>query len=589
MNTEIMRSVRRNRSANKCRPDPGVKECDVVTEGILNRREQYVLPAPALESAPSIKSVARALRRNQAGAYRRACFCAFGRSLGRPVQTLQDWSSVALQPARRLFWHLFCAAAGGVMGGSRAASLAASRAAARADALSCEARAYRRSHPARRITLAVLLGLVITAVFCASMFSVGLEVYLGGQSIGYINSQREFESAVSSVSARVSGILQSPYLLHPDVSYRFSLVTRNALFDREEVEAQLFRQIKEVKHLYVLTVDGEIVGGTVSQAALQSTLDSLLGQYPVESHADSVGFVRDVQISRQLVAASWERTAEKMAEMLSAPVREGRTYTVMPGDTWDSIAAQFGMMGEALALQNQALWEDAPEDGRQLVISAPTPFLSIASVNRIFYNEPLAYESQTVENPDMYEGDTKLLVAGMDGEVQIMADVSYLDGMAVRQTEVGRVVLTPTVPEVTAVGTKVRPPKYPTGTFIQPYYGRLSSGFGYRTLFGTRGMHTGIDIGGSKGDAILASDGGTVIFAGTKNGYGKCVIVQHLKGLSTLYAHCSKLLVEKGQKVAQGETIALIGSTGRSTGPHLHFEVRLNDIPKNPRNYLTFS
>jgi murein DD-endopeptidase MepM/ murein hydrolase activator NlpD len=84
----------------------------------------------------------------------------------------------------------------------------------------------------------------------------------------------------------------------------------------------------------------------------------------------------------------------------------------------------------------------------------------------------------------------------------------------------------------------------------------------------------------------VASDGGVVTFAGRRSGYGLCVTISHGNGLSTLYAHCSKLLVRAGQAVAQGERIANVGSTGRSTGPHLHFEVRVGGVPRNPWNYL---
>jgi murein DD-endopeptidase MepM/ murein hydrolase activator NlpD len=77
-----------------------------------------------------------------------------------------------------------------------------------------------------------------------------------------------------------------------------------------------------------------------------------------------------------------------------------------------------------------------------------------------------------------------------------------------------------------------------------------------------------------------------VLFAGARSGYGKCVVISHGKGITTLYGHCSKLLVREGQKVAQGELIAKVGNTGNSTGPHLHFEVRVNGSPRNPWDYI---
>jgi len=125
-----------------------------------------------------------------------------------------------------------------------------------------------------------------------------------------------------------------------------------------------------------------------------------------------------------------------------------------------------------------------------------------------------------------------------------------------------------------------------TGSLVWPMEGDVSSSFGMRTLLGITRMHNGIDIAGPTGRVIVAADGGTVALAGWNGGYGKCVIVDHGGGMATLYAHQSQINVSVGQEVGQGDTLGLCGSTGYSTGPHLHFEVRVNGSPVNPLNYL---
>jgi murein DD-endopeptidase MepM/ murein hydrolase activator NlpD len=116
----------------------------------------------------------------------------------------------------------------------------------------------------------------------------------------------------------------------------------------------------------------------------------------------------------------------------------------------------------------------------------------------------------------------------------------------------------------------------------------VTSGFGWRIhpITGERRFHTGIDFGAAMGTPIYAVDSGSVKLAGEKGGYGNTVIVNHNAGKSTLYGHASKLYVREGQQVVRGQMVAAVGSTGMSTAPHLHFEVRINDKPVNPRPYL---
>jgi murein DD-endopeptidase MepM/ murein hydrolase activator NlpD len=127
-----------------------------------------------------------------------------------------------------------------------------------------------------------------------------------------------------------------------------------------------------------------------------------------------------------------------------------------------------------------------------------------------------------------------------------------------------------------------------TGAMIWPAVGPITSEYGWRIhpIFGTQRYHSGMDIGADYGDPISAADSGVVIYSDWMGGYGKAVIIDHGGGITTLYAHNSELLVVEGQSVRKGQTIARAGSTGYSTGPHCHFEVRVNGSPTNPRDYL---
>lgn len=126
------------------------------------------------------------------------------------------------------------------------------------------------------------------------------------------------------------------------------------------------------------------------------------------------------------------------------------------------------------------------------------------------------------------------------------------------------------------------------GQLYRPVPGPITSPYGYRIhpIFHVRKMHTGVDMTAGMGTPIHAAEGGSVVSAGWRGGYGKCVVISHGGGLATLYGHLSTISVSAGQKVGRGEVIGKVGSTGYSTGPHLHFEVRADGSPVNPANYL---
>lgn len=130
-----------------------------------------------------------------------------------------------------------------------------------------------------------------------------------------------------------------------------------------------------------------------------------------------------------------------------------------------------------------------------------------------------------------------------------------------------------------------------TGTMMWPcpscHYITSQFGWRYHPIYQTQKYHSGVDIGASYGATIVAADGGTIITAGSVSGYGNCVVINHGNGITTLYGHMSSIAVSVGQKVSKGQTIGYVGSTGNSTGPHLHWEVTVNGVRQNPLNYAS--
>ena len=195
--------------------------------------------------------------------------------------------------------------------------------------------------------------------------------------------------------------------------------------------------------------------------------------------------------------------------------------------------------------------------------------------------EVVPFETIEKKSKDYYIGDKVVSVEGKDG-LQIFDGTLTKVGGKVTNREVNSLeVIKEKVDEVILVGTTERPRTAPTGTFHNPMLVGtyiVTSRPGWR--WGR--THEGIDMAASVGTDVFASDGGTVIRAGWYAGYGNCVEIEHGNGWMTRYGHLSYIGVHTGQKVYQGQYIADVGNTGHSTGPHLHFEIRLNGSFVNP-------
>ncbi len=208
--------------------------------------------------------------------------------------------------------------------------------------------------------------------------------------------------------------------------------------------------------------------------------------------------------------------------------------------------------------------------------------LKVRTVVSETHREVLPAEVECRENDRMYEGEREVLKEGEDGIADITEKVVYVNGAEVSRVETSCVVVEKPVCEIVSVGTMYRPAWVSYGEYIWPCDGVITSNFGYRNISVGSTYHKGLDIASDLNSPIYASDGGEVIYAGEYYGYGLMVDIQHDNGDVTRYAHCESLGVSEGDKVARGDTIAYMGSTGVSTGVHLHFEIQTNGEAIDP-------
>jgi murein DD-endopeptidase MepM/ murein hydrolase activator NlpD len=300
----------------------------------------------------------------------------------------------------------------------------------------------------------------------------------------------------------------------------------------------------------------------------------------------AIEFAEDIAIVEAFVDPGQVVPVDEAVALITKENEEEKIYLVEEGDNPSQIAVDNGMKLSELYKMNPGLEEKQTKIriGDPIIVMVPEPELKVETVVEIVYIESIAFGTSEVSNSDAYVGTSKVVSSGISGSQEVTALVKKLNGEEVEREIIATKVITQPVNKVVSKGTKPYPTKGATGNYIYPVSGyRISSPFGYR--WGS--LHTGVDLACSKGTSIVAIDGGTIVFAGWKSStYGYFVEIDHGKGVTSRYAHLSKVLATVGQEIHQGEEIGLVGSTGRSTGPHLHLELRFDGSPVNPIKYL---
>lgn len=289
-------------------------------------------------------------------------------------------------------------------------------------------------------------------------------------------------------------------------------------------------------------------------------------------------FEKPVSVKAAVIDESSILSKEETLSFLIADKETNRTYIVEPGDCLALVAQQQEMkLDRLLELNGFENEGEILHVGDELIISVPEPPLSIQTNEVKTQEEEYKADINYIPIEEWYTTQTNTISEGTTGRrVGTYSNIST-NGRPSGSSLIAAVILETSEPAVVEKGTKVPP------TYIKPIRGgAFSSGFGPR--WGT--MHKGIDWACSSGTPVFASSAGVVEKAQYSPSYGYVVYIDHPDGRQTRYAHNSKLACKVGQSVKQGEVIAYSGSTGNSTGPHVHFEILIGGVQVNPLKYL---
>lgn len=440
-------------------------------------------------------------------------------------------------------------------------------------------------HPVSPLLYITLLCVGVGAIAFNGMYTKAYVAYVDGHEVGVVSSAEELSSIVGNVETRVASVLGEEYNYDAEITLAPTYLDAGTQTNARAVEDALFADTGAMMDAYAISVDGQELGYAQTSQELEEMLDQVAEPYLTEQTVEHK-FTQDVEIFPVELPSNTEFNADTLQTTLSGNKEEAEYVTVERGDTFNSIAEAAGLTGDELEQLNPDVESNRLTVGDQLLVKQAVPLLTVETVVTETYEETVQSPVEYVDNPNLYEGTTRLKAAGQDGVEQVEARVTQINGVETQREEVSRT----TVQEATTTymyqGTKEKPSTASTGTFAWPLSGTITSRFGYRDIFGGSSFHSGLDIAAPYGTQISAADGGTVTFVGWRGSYGQTVIITHDNGMVTYYAHCSSLLVNTGDKVYQGQAIARVGMTGTATGYHCHFEVRVNGQSVDPENYL---
>lgn len=276
-------------------------------------------------------------------------------------------------------------------------------------------------------------------------------------------------------------------------------------------------------------------------------------------------------------------TIDQAVELLQTGSLEQELYTVKAGDVLGSIASAHNLSTKELLALNPSFDEDTVlRIGEQLNVTVQKPYVSVNVKYEKTNIETIDFTKIVEEDSTMLKGEKVVKQEGSIGKKQVSYLITEENGKRTERVQTNETIIEEAENRIVVVGTKVIPSRG-TGTFAWPTNGGyISSDMGSR--WGS--YHRGIDIARPSNYTIKASDNGVVTFTGRDGTYGNKIVVDHNNGYETIYAHLSQIDVSVGQVVGQGSSLGVMGSTGRSTGIHLHFEVHKNGSYVDPLSYL---
>lgn len=441
------------------------------------------------------------------------------------------------------------------------------------------------------VAFAIVLMAVVGTAGVINFFTV-FEYSYNGQTLGYVNDKDHVVQITDLVQEALSEDTKFNVVIDPrdDISFKriLDFNREKTVDDSDEVLRRLTYMGDLNVKAYGIYIDGKKIGTVKDKDAAADVLQTIKDGYKstkAGSEIEEAVIVEDIQIRRINSDLQDIRSEDNMVQTLCTSGQKETIHKVIVGETLADIATDYGTTERQLEKDNPGVDPKKLEVGSALVIKTNGPLMTVKITEVRTYDKKVKYKTEKKKDKNMYEGYSEIDQKGKNGLSTLTDRTISINGEVVETDNLKTTVKKKPVTKILRVGTKDRPPTVGSGKFIWPAKeGTYTVTSEFKWRWGRH--HDGIDLGCSQGTIVMASDGGTVTYAGYMGGYGNLVIIDHQNGMETYYGHNSSLTVSVGDKVFQGQQIAYSGNTGRSTGPHIHFGIMVDGTFVNPREFL---
>jgi len=441
------------------------------------------------------------------------------------------------------------------------------------------------------IGFACLLVFLVGIAGVVNFFTV-FEYSYNGKPLGYVNNKENVIKITDLVQKALTEDMDLSVVIDAEKDIEFRRVPnfpRNLTVDSSD---DVLRRLTYMGDLnvkaYGIYIDGKKVGSVVDKETAANVLQDIKDKYKSDkkgSEIEEAVIVEDIEVRRTNSDLGDILDEEGMVDKLCTSGNKETVHKVVVGETLADIARDYGTTEAQLKQDNPGVNPKKLEVGSSLIIKTKGPVMTVKITEVRTYDKTVKYKTIKKKDKEMYEGYSEIDQEGKNGKSVLTDRTVSVNGEVVETENLKTEVKKEPVAKIMRVGTKERPPTVGSGKFIWPAQAgtyTITSTFKWR--WGRH--HDGIDMGCRQGTIVMAADGGTVTYAGYMGGYGILVIIDHQNGMESYYGHNSSLTVSTGDKVFQGQQIAYSGNTGRSTGPHIHFGIKVNGSFVDPMNYL---